>query len=77
MQIILQKSKVYLIFYVFLLKILSIFTVKTSKWATHYLEPPALSLCTWYFVPLYFTWFLKNQYPYRVPQTRSVIMAVI
>ena len=55
MQIILQKSKVYLIFYVFLLKILSIFTVKTSKRATHYLEPPDLFLCTWYLV----TWSLS------------------
>ena len=53
MQIILQKSKVYLIFYVFLLKILSIFAIKTSKRATHYLEPPDLFLCTLYIVPLY------------------------
>ena len=42
MQIILQKSKVYLIFYIFLSKILSIFTSIHNTRATHSLSRPYL-----------------------------------
>ena len=55
MQIILQKSKVYLIFYAFLSKILSIFTINTTH--GRLAEPPALFLCTWYLV----TWSLYQR----------------
>ena len=55
MQIILQKSKVYLIFYVFLSKILSIFTINTTH--GRLTEPPDLFLCTWYLV----TWSLYQR----------------
>ena len=46
MQIILQKSKVYLIFYVFLLKILSIFAINIKHTGDSLIEPPDLFLCT-------------------------------
>ena len=51
MQIILQKSKVYLIFYIFLSKILSIFAINIKHTGDSLIEPPALFLCTWYLVP--------------------------
>ena len=57
MQIILQKSKVYLIFYVFLSKILSIFTIIIKHTGDSFIEPPALFLCTWYLV----TWSLYQR----------------
>ena len=55
MQIFMQKSKVYLIFYVFLSKILSIFTINTTH--GRLTEPPALFLCTLYLV----TWSLYQR----------------